>query len=60
MATNLSKSTVTPSTTSKDGNVLWDDSNMAWDDARASWDNAIPSPHNTDKGSVTITNLDKS
>ncbi|MFA6897245.1 MAG: hypothetical protein WCQ96_03095 [Patescibacteria group bacterium] len=60
MANNLQKSSVTVSTTQKDGCELWNDQNVTWGDIAATWGNYQVTPSNKQKSSVTVNNLSKS
>jgi hypothetical protein len=58
--TNLSKHTVTPSSTRKGGYAFWDDSEVTWDSAIYLWDSPIATfTTNLSKHTVTPTNQTK-
>ncbi len=60
MTTNIPKSAVTKSTSSKSDRLTWSDSSITWASAIYRWGVDGKLPSNVPKASVTITNVTKS
>jgi hypothetical protein len=58
--TNQAKNSITPSTSSKSGYVLWGDTHYSWGDVVGHWGDPIISFINTVKNMITPTNTPKS
>jgi len=56
---NIAKNSITPTSTNKDGYVLWDDPIYLWDDPVFFWDSPVYTIANIAKNATSFINITK-